>query len=360
MEKQAEAQALQRTRDGLNDNMQSNSAKNEPIQVEPNRRVVILIYPGVTLLDVAGPAQTFSSANNVEIHNQRFPYQVYLASLHGGPVMTDSGIEMTTVSLTEAAGEQIDTLIVAGGNGVFDVLEERQLVDWILKQSSQCRRTASTCMGSFLIAETGLLDGQRVTTHWRQIPEMRRRYPNIRVEKEPLFVRNGHLWSSAGVTAGIDLALAMVEEDMGHDAAMQVAQALVVFFKRPGGQPQFSNVLMAQTQDDDGTFSELHAWIMGNLQNDLSVENLARRVAMSPRTFSRLYKKRTGCTPAKSVEMMRVDAAKRKLERGIDPLATVAFKSGFNDEQGLRRAFRRHVGISPSDYRDKFSSRRAS
>lgn len=324
--------------------------------VESVLRVVILIYPGVTLLDVAGPAQTFSSANNVETNRDHVAYRVVLASLYGGAVKTDCGIEMTTVSLKEAADERIDTLIVAGGNGVFNFLDERQLVDWIRHQSRLCRRTASTCMGSFLIAETGLLDGQRVTTHWRQIPEMRRRYPNIRVEKDPLFVRNGHIWSSAGVTAGIDLALAMVEEDLGHDAAMQIAQALVVFFKRPGGQPQFSNVLMAQRQDDDGSFSELHAWIMGNLQNDLSVENLARRVAMSPRTFSRLYKKRTGCTPAKSVEIMRVDTAKRQLERGLDPLAMVAFKSGFKDEQGLRRAFRRHVGVSPSDYRDKFSS----
>lgn len=323
------------------------------------RRVVILIYPGVTLLDVAGPAQTFSSANNVEADGEHPRYKVVLTSLHGGPVMTDSGIEMTTESLSTVAKQPIDTLIVAGGNGVFEVLEEDCLVDWIKAQSGKSRRTASTCMGSFLIAEAGLLNGKRVTTHWRQIPEMRRRYPDVVVEKEPLFVRNGDLWSSAGVTAGIDLALAMVEDDLGHDAAMQVAQALVVFFKRPGGQPQFSNVLMAQKQDDDGTFSALNAWIMGNLQNDLSVENLAKRVAMSPRTFSRLYKKRTGCTPAKSVEMMRVDTAKRQLERSVDPLATIAFKSGFHDEQGLRRAFRRHVGISPSDYREKFSSSQA-
>lgn len=338
--------------------MQSNPANFSTRNETTAKRVVILIYPGVTLLDVAGPAQTFSSANNVEDNEGKAGYEVVLTSLHGGAVVTDTGIEMHTVSLLEASQKSIDTMVVAGGNGVFEALEEQQLVKWIADQSHKCRRTASTCMGSFLIAEAGLLDGQPVTTHWRQIPEMQKRYPNIRVQKEPLFIRNGNIWSSAGVTAGIDLALAMVEEDLGHDAAMQIAQALVVFFKRPGGQPQFSNVLLAQKQDDDGTFSELHAWIMGNMQNDLSVDNLAKRVAMSPRTFSRLYKKRTGCTPAKSVEIMRVDAAKRQLERGLDPIATVAFKSGFIDEQGLRRAFRRHVGISPSDYRDKFSSRR--
>lgn len=337
--------------------MRSNSAKVADREDMTARRVVILIYSGVTLLDVAGPAQTFSSANNVESYADKAGYEVILTSLHGGAVMTDSGIEMNTVSISEASKKAIDTMVVAGGNGVFETLEEHKLVEWIAEQSHKCRRTASTCMGSFLLAEAGLLDGHPVTTHWRYIPELQRRYPNISVQKDPLFIRNDNIWSSAGVTAGIDLALAMVEEDLGHDAAMQVAQSLVVFFKRPGGQPQFSNVLLAQKQDDDGTFSELHAWIMGNLQNDLSVDNLAKRVAMSPRTFSRLYKKRTGHTPAKSVEIMRVDSAKRQLERGLDPLVTVAFKSGFSDEQGLRRAFRRHVGISPSDYRDKFSAR---
>lgn len=337
--------------------MRSNYAKLSNRNDLTARRVVILIYPGVTLLDVAGPAQTFWSANNVEENEDKAGYEVVLASLHGGAVMTDSGIEMNTVCLSEVSRKVIDTMVVAGGNGVFEALEERQLVEWIADQSHKCRRTASTCMGSFLVAEAGLLDGQPVTTHWRHIPELQKRYPNIRVQKEPLFIRNGNIWSSAGVTAGIDLALAMVEEDLGHDAAMQVAQSLVVFFKRPGGQPQFSNVLMAQKQDDDGMFSELHAWIIGNLQSDLSVVNLAKRVAMSPRTFSRSYKKITGCTPAKSVELMRVDVAKRHLERGIEALGAIAYKSGFNDEQGLRRAFRRHVGISPSDYRDKFSTR---
>lgn len=320
------------------------------------KRVVIVIYPGVTLLDATGPAQTFSSANNVEINTDIAGYEVVLASLHGGAVMTDTGIEMNTVSLSEASKKSIDTMVVAGGNGVFEALEEDQLVKWIADQSHNCRRTASTCMGSFLVAEAGLLENKPVTTHWRQIPELQKRYPNIHVQKEPLFIHHENIWSSAGVTAGIDLALAMVEEDLGHDAAMQVAQSLVVFFKRPGGQPQFSNVLMAQKQDDDGMFSELHAWIIGNLQSDLSVDNLAKRVAMSPRTFSRLYRQRTGCTPAKSVELMRVDVAKRHLERGIEALGAIAHKSGFNDEQGLRRAFRRHVGISPSDYSAKFSS----
>ena len=334
--------------------MQSKTDKRENDRKQTPRQVVILIYPGVTLLDVAGPAQTFSSANNADLGTAKPDYRVVLASLDGGMVMTDSSIEMNTVSLRSLANKPIDTLIVAGGNGVFEALEERRLVDWIKDRGKQCRRVASTCMGAFLTAEAGLLDGQCVTTHWRQVEELQRRYPDIDVRRDPLFINNGNMWSSAGVTAGIDLALAMVEKDFGHNAAMQVAQALVVFFKRPGGQSQFSKVLLAQRQDNGGAFSDLHAWIAGNLQSDLKVETLAKRVAMSPRTFARSYKDKTGRTPAKSVELIRVDMAKQYLERGADPLAKIAFLSGFQDEQRLRRAFRRHVGTSPSDYRDKF------
>lgn len=323
------------------------------VLAEP-RRIVFVIYPGVTLLDVAGPVQAFSSANNIEPAGEAPAYEVVVASPQGGPVKTDCLVELGTVSLSTAAVRPPDTLIVAGGNGVFDALEQQPLVAWIKQQSRDCRRIGSTCMGSFLTAAAGLLDGQSVTTHWRQVEELQRRFPKVKVERDPLFVHNGAIWSSAGVTAGIDLALAMIEEDLGHDAAMQVAQSLVVFFKRPGGQSQFSDVLAVQTADRDGLFSDLHAWIAGHLQSDLSVPKLAQRLAMSPRTFSRQYRDRTGRTPAKTVELMRVDAAKRALERGSDPLGLIAFNAGFGDEQRLRRAFQRHVGVSPSEYRDKF------
>ena len=320
------------------------------------KRVVILVYPGVTLLDAAGPAQVFSSANNVEIVENGPFYSVVLASPLGGMIMTDSSVELKTVSLRQASKKPIDPLQVEGGIGVFDVARERELIGWIKARSKTSRRVASTCMGAFLTAEAGLLEGQAVTTHWRHVEELQERHPNIRVKRDPLFIRNGKMWSSAGVTAGIDLALAMVEEDLGHAAAMQVAQALVVFFKRPGGQSQFSNVLIAQKQDQDGTFSNLHAWIAGNLQSDLGVDALAQRVAMSPRSFARRYKERTGCTPAKLVEIIRVDAAKRLLESGPHPMARIAVLSGFRDEQRLRRAFQRHLGVSPTDYRAKFGT----
>ncbi len=334
--------------------MQSKTANPEKQSARRTRRVVFVIYPGVTLLDVAGPVQAFSSANNIEGESERPFYEIVIASPQGGPVTTDCLVELGSVSLRAAGAKPLDTLIVAGGNGVFDALEHDRLIAWIRRRSEDCRRVGSTCMGSFLTAAARLLDGQSVTTHWRQVEELQRRFPKITVKRDPLFVHNGKMWSSAGVTAGIDLALAMVEEDLGHDAAMQVAQALVVFFKRPGGQSQFSDVLAVQTADRDGLFVDLHAWIAGNLQGDLSMPKLAQRLAMSPRTFSRQYRDRTGRTPAKTVEVMRVDAAKRALERSAQPLGKIAFNAGFSDEQRLRRAFQRHVGISPSEYREKF------
>ena len=194
------------------------------------------------------------------------------------------------------------------------------------------------------------------TTHWRRVDELQARYPDVRVQCDPLFTRNGKMWSSAGVTAGIDLALAMVEEDHGHHVAMQVAQSLVVFLKRPGGQSQFSNVLAAQKDDSVGTFSDLHAWIAGNLQANLIVEKLAHHAGMSPRTFARLYKERTGLTPAKFVEMMRVDAAKQLLEQTAMAPARIATRTGLVDEQRMRRAFLRHVGVSPHEYRRTFGT----
>lgn len=334
--------------------MQSKTAKLDTNDINAPRRIVFIIYPGVTLLDVTGPLQAFSSANNTEIVNGNCVYDVVIASPDGGPIMTDCMVELGSVPLNQAASRPIDTLIVAGGNGVFDAVEQLGLVEWIKSQSADCRRVASTCMGSFLTAAAGLLSGQSVTTHWRQVEELQRRFPEIDVQRDPLFVRNGNMWSSAGVTAGIDLALAMIEEDLGHEAAMQVAQALVVFFKRPGGQSQFSDVLNIQAAETEGLFADLHAWIAGHLQSDLSVAKLAERLAMSPRSFSRKYKEKTGITPAKTVELMRVDAAKRALVRSDLPLAKIAFNTGFSDEQRLRRAFQRHVGTSPMTYRRTF------
>lgn len=317
-------------------------------------RVVIVIYPGVTLLDATGPAQVFSSANNAAGAEGRRLYNLILASPQGGAITSDTGLELGTVTLADASAAPIDTLIIAGGDGVFELVGQDAVIGWIAAQHDECRRVASTCMGAFLTAQAGLLEGRAVTTHWRHVDELQRRFPGTRVNCDPLFIREGKMWSSAGVTAGIDLALAMVADDHGHEIAMQVAQALVVFLKRPGGQSQFSNVLNAQKHDADGTFSDLHAWIAANLEESLQVEHLAERAGMSPRSFARHYKQRTGLTPARAVERIRVDVAKSLLQLGTGSMAAIALQTGLADEQRLRRAFQRHAGVSPFEYRRKF------
>ena len=236
--------------------MSSFSAKASASPDQSPRRVVILVYPGVTLLDATGPAQVFAMIAQVDRGTAR-PYEIALASRYGGPVTSDTGIALGTTPLEEAASIPIDTLLVAGGMGVFEAAADRALVDWVRNQAARARRTGSTCMGAFLTAAAGLLDGRRAVTHWRWCQELQERHPEVRVESEPIFVRDGKVWSSAGVTAGIDLALAMIEEDHGHDLALEVARRLVVFLKRPGGQAQFSATLSAQTADREGDFEAL-------------------------------------------------------------------------------------------------------
>ncbi len=319
-----------------------------------------LVYPGVTLLDAVGPVQAFSSANDALRRQGQGPaYEVVMASPSGGPIVTDTGITLGTVSLAEAAARPIDTLVVAGGDGVFEIVGEAAVVDWVRGAYQQGRRIASTCMGAFVTGRAGLLQGRRVTTHWRYVDALQQVCPQAQVACDPLFVRDGKMWSSAGVTAGIDMALAMIEEDLGHQIAMAVAQALVVFLKRPGGQSQFSTVLCAQMDSNGDTFTDLHAWVAAHPDADLSVEALAARTGMSPRSFARHYKACTGLTPARSMERLRVEQAKRLLQHGEGSLAQVAVRSGLTDEQRLRRAFLRHTGISPVEYRDKFGAERA-
>lgn len=336
--------------------MASNSANRQSPSPAHARRVVFVLYPGVTLIDVTGPLQVFSSTNEAPSIKQvgAAGYEILLASRTGGPVPTDTGVALDTVSLQQATRKGIDTLIVAGGNGVFDAAEDRALVRWLKARRDNCRRLASTCMGTFLTAAAGIHDGHEATTHWRHVETLERLYPNVLVQSSPIFVKSGNVWSAAGGTSGIDLALAMVEEDFGHDIAMEVSQALVVFLKRPGDQAQFSNVLAAQRRDGGGRFSSLHAWIADNLTDALHIETLADRAGMSPRSFARLYKQATGKTPARSVEAIRVETAKRLLQEGDRPLAEIAAAVGLKDVQGLRRSFQRQVGILPAEFRERF------
>jgi transcriptional regulator GlxA family with amidase domain len=316
------------------------------------RPVVLLAFEGAQLLDIAGPLQVFATANE-EAGGSEAPYRLSVVSAAGGPIGTSSGLAVVGAGLS-AAARAIHTLIVAGGPGVAAACRDRRQVAWLAGASKRARRTCSVCTGAFLLAEAGLLAGRRATTHWSACAELAARHPAIDVVPDAIFVQDGAVWSSAGVTAGIDLALALVEADLGRALAMRVARRLVVFLKRPGGQSQFSALLDAQAADDD--FAALHEWIAANLAGDLSVERLAERAAMSPRNFARVYAAKLGTTPAKAVEAMRVEAARRSLEDSDRQIEQIARRCGFGDEETMRRAFRRRLGVNPRDYRRRFAA----
>ncbi|MBU9692409.1 GlxA family transcriptional regulator [Burkholderia multivorans] len=316
------------------------------------RPILILAFPRAQLLDVSGPLQVFASVNELALERGRpAPYVPRIVAADAGPVETSSGVAVVADSLRSAA-RGIDTLIVAGGKGVHAASRDARLVRWVRRQADRARRVASVCTGAFLLAEAGLLDGRRAVTHWTRCDELAARYPNVRVEADPIFIREGALWTSAGVTAGIDLALALVEEDLGRAVALDVARELVVFLKRPGGQAQFSAMLAMQRTDD--RFGELHAWIAEHLSADLSVPALAERARMSERSFVRHYRASTGRTPARAVEQIRVEAAQRLLGETGWPVKRIAARCGFGSEETLRRSFVRVLGVSPQEYRERF------
>jgi transcriptional regulator GlxA family with amidase domain len=338
---------------GIKDNMTAIPAKTKPAPQPAGRQVVILAYQGVNLLDVAGPAQVFTSATALARDGGPPPYGVSVVAKPGGATPTSTGVAIVAGALDEVAAQPIDTLIVAGGPGIQALRRDPEVVAWLAARAAGARRTCSVCTGAFLLAAAGLLDGRRATTHWRHAGALQSAYPKVRVEPDPIWVQDGALWTSAGVSAGIDLALALVEADLGHAVALEVARHLVVFLKRPGSQAQFSAALAGQAAGN-GRFGELHAWIAANLERDLRVERLAERAAMSPRNFARAYAAATGVTPAKAVEAQRVEAARRLLEETARPLGWVARAAGFGDDERMRRSFVRWIGVAPSDYRDRF------
>lgn len=319
------------------------------------RRLVLLAAEGMNLLDLCGPLQAFSTARRLDPQ----AYRIHVASARGGAVLTGAGLPVATESLEELerqlAGEPIHTLVAPGGSIGERFITDPALVAWIRAQAPRAQRVCSVCTGAFYLAEAGLLDGLRVTTHWAWSGQLQDAYPALRVDPDPIFIRQGRIWTSAGVTAGIDMALALIEQDLGHATAIAVARQLVMFIKRPGGQSQFSAPLASQSTGA-GRFAELHAWIAANLGQDLRVENLAGYVNMSPRSFARSYAAETGRTPARTVELMRLEAARRALEETTLPLKRIANDAGYGEEQNLRRVFQRQLGVSPAQYRERFSA----
>ena len=245
--------------------------------------------------------------------------------------------------------------MVAGGGGVEAAAADPMIVKWVQARAKRARRIASVCTGAFLLAASGLLDGRRAATHWSYCAELARRFPRVRVESDPIFVRNGPVWTSAGVTAGIDLALALVEQDLGHTIALAVARYLVVYIKRPGGQAQFSEALSLQAADDK--FGTLHEWINKHLGDHLPLPVLADQARMSERSFSRHYAEATGLTPARAIERLRVEAARRFLSESNLPVKRISQRCGFGSEETMRRSFQRLLAVTPQDYRARFTSR---
>ena len=323
-------------------------------QKPPNVRVVeILAFPDAQLLDITGPLQVFASANDwARERGEASPYAVNVVA-KASPVLTSSGLGLTSSPLSRN-GASLDTLLVAGGRGVHAAAEDKLLVRWLASRAARARRVASVCTGAFLLGAAGLLDGKRAVTHWNDCALLASQFPAVCVEVDPIFVRDERLWTSAGVTAGIDLALAMVEDDIGHAATMAVARDLVVFLKRPGGQAQFSKTLDLQQRDP--RFDQLHAWVAEHLSHDLSVPALAAKAAMSERSFVRHYRAATGLTPARAVEKIRVEAAQQLLASTRVPIKRIAQRCGFGSEETLRRSFSRQLTTTPQDYRDRFGA----
>jgi transcriptional regulator GlxA family with amidase domain len=332
---------------------------NTPELLPPGKRagrVLFVAFPSVGLLDLTGAQTVFWAATKALEARGLKGYERLTASLAGGLVRSAEGLELQTTRLADCRASSVDTLVVPGSPHMEAVLDDSApLVEWLRRACVPVRRTASVCSGAFLLAAAGLLEHKRVATHWAMFDMMNERFPAVQIDRDAIFVQEGSVWTSAGVTAGIDLALALVEADCGHDIAMEVARELVVYLKRPGGQSQFSALLRSQS-GDTAAFDELNLWIAGHLQRaDLTVEFLAERAHMSPRNFARLYKQRTGRTPAKAVEVFRLEAARRLLEDSTRNVDQIALRCGFGDEERMRVTFQRHLGVAPRDYRKRFA-----
>ena len=323
---------------------------------EAAKEVVVLAYPEVLLLDVAAAVQAFSTFNVLLAAPEQPAYRVRVVAAGGGLLTTSAGLPLQAEPLPPRDAA-IDTLIVCGGPGRRAAIADERLLGWLRAAAPGARRVCSVCTGAFVLAAAGLLAGRRVTTHWQYCGELRAAYPDLQVEDDSIFVRDGRYWTSAGITAGIDLTLALLKEDQGHARAMQVARHMVVFLKRPGGQSQFSELLEAQASEQEG-FAALVEWIAAHLEEELDVARLAERVHMSPRHFTRVFTQRMRCPPAKFVERMRVETARRLLEETGLQVAAVARRCGFGDQERMRRAFLRRIKVSPSAYRERFRDSR--
>jgi transcriptional regulator GlxA family with amidase domain len=326
------------------------------------RTIVFLAAPNTQILDVAGPFQVFARAAELFVQDypsQERPYNVLLASsTNRKAVTTNCGLVLTGGETFRSLQGPIDTLLVAGGTGLENAAREEELLAWLRATAQRVRRIGSICTGAFLLASAGLLDGKRATTHWKWAAELAKRSQRTTVDPDPIFIRDGNTYTTAGITAGMDLALALVEEDLGSPLALKVAREMVLYLRRAGGQSQFSTALSLQASDRK-QIEEIRSWALDHLEQDLPVEKLAARAGMSPRNFARVFLQDTGTTPARFVERLRVEAARRRLEESRDKLEKIATDCGFGSITTLRRSFLRVLHVPPADYRSRFTGLRA-
>ena len=335
------------------------SGKVSKISAAEPRRILLLAARGSQILDLVGPYQVFTRAS--EIFARTRPgrptlYSLEVVTTERGMLLTSCGLRLQGHRTFRQVRGPVDTLLIVGGGCIEAGEEDLAVVRWLQRTATRVRRVGSICTGAFLLARAGLLNGRRATTHWKYCELLRRRYPAVKVDPDPIFVRDENVYTSAGVTAGMDMALALVEEDADARLALEVARELVLYLRRPGGQSQFSAALNLQAGDRH-PFRDLGAWALDHLRNDLSVSNLASRVGMSPRNFARVFRAEMQTTPAKFVESLRLEAARRRLQESNDSLESVAAACGFRNCDAMRCMFKRILRVAPSEYRWRFQSR---
>jgi transcriptional regulator GlxA family with amidase domain len=326
------------------------------------RRIGFLIFPEVEMLDLCGPMDVFVQADNWRGLTGSFHEREYELSVIGkmaGPVKSAGGLQFIADYGFDDVFEEFDTLIIPGSPFIKKVCEDEALIEWLKNTAPRARRIVSVCTGALLLAAAGLLTNRRATTHWMYCDQLAAGHPSISMDRDRIYVRDGNVYTSGGITAGIDLALALIEEDLGCEAARFVAGLMVMFLRRPGGQNQFSTFLQAQARSSRPDFRELQAWIVANPNEDLGVEGLAERVGMSPRNFSRLFHDETGMSPAKFVEYARLEAARCKLEQTELLMEAIAEATGFGSAERMQRSFQRLLTVTPRDYRARFRSVKA-
>jgi transcriptional regulator GlxA family with amidase domain len=320
------------------------------------KKIVLLSVPPAQGIDVVGPLEAFGIASRMlEESTGRRGYETELVTNAADLVVpTSGGVKILAHHHYCEVRGKVDTLLIAGGAGTRGP-RDPALLAWLRKMDKQARRVCSICTGAYLLADAGLLNGKRATTHWRFVESFARRHPDVSWDPNPIFVQDGHIYTSAGITAGMDLCLALIEADYGSTLALDVARHMVIFLRRPGSQAQFSVTLSAQAAERR-SLQDLQVWIAENLAKDLSVEVLAERAAMSTRNFARVFAQELGNTPARYVEQVRIEAARTQLAATDDSVDQVANRCGFSSAELLRRCFLRHFKVAPSQYRKHFRS----